>query len=187
MQHVVGIHLHPAVARDPCRPECLDLLRQRTKAFLQRGHASLRLLRSKKVGNARKPRSDVEIVHSGARTTDEGSLGDCCGERLDGESLDPVPEGDGIREVGLLGFVGRLAVEDCVEVRERRDALVIKRLVCLRLGRLGIPFQMTKPCKRIMKNGRRYGFLLGQSRHLRVVVKTFAKPLEALASSLSSC
>jgi hypothetical protein len=115
VQHVVRICLHPAIARDPCGPEDLNLLREGSKLFLQSGDASLGLLRTQDERDAREPGPDVEVVHSGAVPADERSLTDRSRKRLDGEGLNAVPQGCGRREEVLLGLVVRLVVEKCVE------------------------------------------------------------------------
>jgi hypothetical protein len=67
MQHMIRVGLHPTVARDPCAPVCLDLLRQWPKVLLQYHHALFRLLRPKNGRDARDPRGDMEDIHTWAR------------------------------------------------------------------------------------------------------------------------
>jgi len=115
VQQVVRICLHPAIARDPRRPEGLNLLGEGPKLFLQSGDACVGLLRTQDERDAREPGPDVEVVHPGAVPADERSLSDRSRKGLESEGLDAVPEGRGCREEVLLGLVVRLVVEKCVE------------------------------------------------------------------------
>ena len=146
VQVILGVCLRPAVPYDPSGPVLPDLLRDRTKPLLQCRDTFLRLLCPRQERNACEPGSHMIIVHAWGRARDERALLYGTGEYLYDKELNVLPKACGYHEKLLFVLVRRSSFENRAKSRDFGDVLVVKRLVLLSLGRLGILLQTGKPC-----------------------------------------
>ena len=78
------------------------------------------------------------IVYTWGRACYERAFVYGTGERLNYKKLDILPEARGLREKLLFVFVRRIPFEQRVQTGDFGDLFVVKRLVLLSLGRLGM-------------------------------------------------
>ena len=94
------------------------------------------------------------IVHAWGRAGDERAFLYGTGEYLYDKELNVLPKACGYHEKLLFVLVRRSPLENRAKSRDFGDVLVVKRLVLLSLGRLGMLLQTGKPCAKTPRNER---------------------------------